>query len=51
MSRAQLISKLLKVDPQLAIRVLRNDRITGRLKAAALIKELDLKTSAYDNPY
>jgi len=42
MSRAELISKLLPLDPQLAIRVLRNDKLTAKLKVASLLKELGI---------
>jgi hypothetical protein len=43
MSRAELICKLLRLDPQLAIRVLRNDKLAARLKVEALLKELGLQ--------
>jgi hypothetical protein len=43
MSRSELISKLLPLDPHLAIRVLRNERLAARLKVATLLKELNLQ--------
>ncbi|MDO1446285.1 hypothetical protein Q0590_08480 [Rhodocytophaga aerolata] len=42
MSRTELISKLLKVEPNLAIQVLRNDRLAAKLKTDALLKELGI---------
>ncbi len=42
MSRGQLISNLLKLDPRLATQVLKNDKLTARLKVDSLLKELNL---------
>jgi hypothetical protein len=42
MNRAEFISKLLKLDPRLAVRALRNDRLTAKLKVTSLLKELKL---------
>ncbi|WP_302037313.1 hypothetical protein [Rhodocytophaga aerolata] len=42
MNRAEFINKLLKLDPGLAVRALRNDRLTAKLKVTSLLKELRL---------
>lgn len=42
MSRAQLVTKLLKVDPNLAIQLLRNEKLAAKMKVDSLLKELHL---------
>jgi hypothetical protein len=43
MSKAQLINKLLKLDPKLAAKALKNELLSARLSTDALLKELNLK--------
>lgn len=43
MSRSQFISPLLKLDARLAMKALKNDRLTSRLKVAALLEELAIR--------
>jgi len=42
MNRSEFISKLLKLDPKLATRAISHDKLTARLKVAALLKELNI---------
>lgn len=44
MSWAELISKLLKLDPRLAAKALKNDRLIAKMKTDALMKELSLRS-------
>lgn len=45
MSIAELITKLLKVEQNLATQVLRNDRLAARLRVEALLKELRIEVN------
>ncbi len=49
MSRGQLISTLLKLDPRLATQILKNDKLTAKLKTDALLKELNLQVTPNTN--
>lgn len=42
MSKAQLINKLIILDPKLCVRILRNEPLAAKLKTDALLKELGI---------
>jgi hypothetical protein len=43
MNRSELISKLLKLDPLLAIRALKNDKLAAKMRTDQMLKELNIK--------
>jgi hypothetical protein len=43
MSKAQLVNKLLVLEPKLAVQALKNDMLSAKLKTDNLLNQLNLK--------
>ena len=43
MSKGEFLSKLLKLDPKLAASVLKNEKLTAKIRVTALLQSVNIK--------